>query len=118
MKWAVAGTVTFVAAYAITISLYASTGPGRPEQITDVRPAADGTTVTVNLDELHSVQGALAANLIVTPGNQLLDPVTHTLKDDLSVAITSEVTTKQDWPKGMVPGVLPVPLAIFGDPSE
>lgn len=118
MKWAITGAVAFVAAYAITIALYASTGVGRPEQITDVRPAADGTTVTIDVEELHSVRGALGANLTVSPGKELLDPVTHTLKDDLSVAVTSEVTTKQDWSKGMVPGVLPVPLAIYGDPSE
>jgi hypothetical protein len=118
VKWAITGAVAFVAAYAITIVLYASTGVGRPEQITDVRRAADGTTVTIDVEELHSVRAALGANLTVSPGKELLDPVAHTLKDDLSVAVTSEVTTKQDWSKGMVPGVLPVPLAIYGDPSE
>jgi Domain of unknown function (DUF4436) len=118
VRWAaITGAVVFVAAYAVTIALYASTGLGRADRITDVRPAADGTTVTIDVEELHSVKGVLSANLTVTPGKVLLDPVTHALKDDLSIAVTSEVTTKQNWSKGMVPGVLPVPLAIYGDPS-
>jgi hypothetical protein len=118
LKWAIAGAVVFVAAYVITIALYASTGLGRPDRITDIRPTADGTTVTIDIEELHSVKGTLIANLTVAPGKELLDPVAHTLKDDLSVAVTSEVTTKQNWSKGTVPSVLPVTLAIFGDPSE
>ncbi|WAJ46214.1 DUF4436 domain-containing protein [Mycobacterium sp. Aquia_216] len=118
MRWAITGAVVLVGAYAITIALYASTGLGRPDRITDVRPTADGTTVTIDVEELHSVKGTVVANLTVTPGKGLLDPITHTLKDDLSVAVASEVTTKQNWAKGMVPGVLPVALAIYGDPSE
>jgi hypothetical protein len=118
VKWAITGAVAFVAAYAITIALYASTGLAHAQRITQGHPAADGTKVTIDVDELHAVTGVLAANLTISPGPALLDPVTHNLKDDLNVAITSEVTTMHSWPKGTVPGVLPIPLAIYGDPTE
>jgi uncharacterized protein DUF4436 len=118
VKWAITGAVVFIAAYALTIGLYASTGLAHAQRITQGRPAADGTKVTIDVDELHAVTGALAANLTVAPGPGLLDPVTHNLRDDLNVAVTSEVTTIHSWPKGTVPGVLPIPLAIFGDATE
>lgn len=107
------------AAYVGTIAIYASTGLGTPSRITDSRPAADGTTVTIDLEELHSVKGELVANLSVSPGADLLDPVTQNLKDELTVAVTSTATpTKRTWTKGMVPGSFPVVLTITGDPAE
>ena len=118
MRWAIAGAVAFVAAYALTIALYASTGLAHAQRITQGRAAADGTRVTIDVDELHPLTGALIANLTIAPAPALLDPVTHNLKDDLNIAVTSEVTTMHSWPKGTVPGVLPVPLAIYGDPTE
>jgi hypothetical protein len=39
--------VVFVAAYAITIGLYANSGCGCPVQVTGGQPVADGTTVTI-----------------------------------------------------------------------
>jgi hypothetical protein len=108
----------FVAAYVATVALYASTGLGRPHQITEGQPASDGTTVTIDVEELQSVKGTLGGNVTVSPGPELLDPLTHNLKDDLSIAVTSAVTpTKRTWSKGMVPGVFPVTLTISGDPS-
>jgi hypothetical protein len=112
VRWAIAAAVAFVAAYALTVALYASTGLAHAQRITQGRPAADGTRVTIDVDELHPLTGALSANLTVAPAPALLDPVTHNLKDDLNIAVTSEVTTMHSWPKGTVPGVLPVPLAI------
>jgi hypothetical protein len=115
---AITAAAVFVAAYAITVSLYASTGLAHAQRITQGRPATDGTSVNIDVDELHAVTGALQSNLTVSPGPTLLDPATHNLKEDLNVAVTSEVTTVHTWPKGTVPGVLPVPLAIFGDPTQ
>jgi Domain of unknown function (DUF4436) len=110
--------IVFIAAYVGTILLYASTGLGRPRQITEGRPASDGTTVTIDIEELQSVKGTLTGNVTVSPGPGLLDPLTHNLTDDLSIAITSATTpTKRTWSKGMVPGVFPVILTISGDPS-
>ncbi|BBY22575.1 DUF4436 domain-containing protein [Mycobacterium stomatepiae] len=74
--------------------------------------------MTIDVEELHSVKGTVIANLTVAPGKELLDPVTHSLKDDLIVTVTSEVTTKQNWAKGTLPSVVPVVLATFGDPSD
>src|ERR1700744_1646546 len=119
MKSGIATLVVFIAAYIATVALYASTGLGRPSQITETRAMADGTTVMFDLEELHNMRGELVANLTVSPGPELLDPVTHNLKDDLSVAVTSAITNiKRTWSKGMVPGVFPVALTISGDPAE
>jgi hypothetical protein len=110
--------IVFIAAYVGTVALYATTGLGRPHQITEGQPASDGTTVTIDIEELQSVKGTLGGNVTVAPGPDLLDPMTHNLKDDLSIAVTSAVTpTKRTWSKGMVPGVFPVTLTISGDPS-
>jgi len=119
MKRGIAGVAVFVAAYAATIVLYSNTGMGRPHEITHGRPSADETTVTFDIEDLQSVKGVLTANLTVAPGPELLDPVTHGLKEDLTVAVTSVVVpTKRTWLRGGVPGVFPVPLTTSGDPSS
>jgi hypothetical protein len=111
--------VFFVAMYVTTIALYARSGCGCPRQLTNGQPAADGTTVTIDLEEMQSVKGGLTANVTVSPGSGLLDPETDGLKDDLSIAVHSAVTpTKRTWSKGMVPGVFPVPLTLSGDNSD
>jgi hypothetical protein len=119
MKFGIAGVAVFIAAYVGVIVLYSHTGMGRPNEIAHGRPMADGTTVTFDVEELQSVKGVLTANLTVAPGPELLDPVTHGLKEDLSVAITSVVVpTKRTWLRGGEPGVFPVPLTVSGDPSS
>lgn len=111
--------VLFVATYAITVGLYSKSGCGCPRQVTDGQPTPDGTTVTIDLQELQSVKGGLTGNVTVSPGPELLDPLTGGLKDDLTVAVHSAVSpTRRTWSKGMVPGVIPVPLTITGDPSD
>jgi hypothetical protein len=113
------GVALFAAAYVATIVLYSHTGMGRPHEISRGQPTADGTTVICDVEELASVKGVLSVNLTVVPGPELLDPVTHGLKEDLSVAVTSAVVpTKRTWVKGVVPGVFPVPLTVTGDPSS
>jgi Domain of unknown function (DUF4436) len=111
--------IFFVAAYFTTLSLYAKSGCGCPVQLTAGAPAADGTTVTVDFLELQSMKGSLHANVTVTPGPGLLDPVSRGLNTDLAVVVHSAVTpSKRTWTKGMLPGEYPVPLTIGGDPSE
>jgi Domain of unknown function (DUF4436) len=111
--------VLFIAAYATTIGLYAKSGCGCPLQVTKGQPAADGTTVTVDVVELQTMKGALVANISVTPGPGLLDPVTRGLNEDFAVVVHSAVTpSKRTWTKGMLPGDYPVPLTISGDPSS
>jgi hypothetical protein len=120
MKFFIIGLVVFfIAAYVTTVALYAKSGCGCPRQLTNGEPAPDGTTVTLDLEELQSVKGALTANVTVTPGSELLDSQTNGLTDDLSVAVHSAVTpTRRTWTKGMVPGVFPVPLTVGGDNSD
>ncbi|UMB71117.1 DUF4436 domain-containing protein [Mycobacterium paraterrae] len=115
----IAGVTIFVAAYIATIVLYGHTGMGRPHEISSGQPTRDGTTVICDVEELASVKGVLTANVTVVPGPGLLDPVTHGLKQDLGVAVTSAVLpTKRIWTKGTVPGVFPVSLTVTGDPSS
>jgi hypothetical protein len=119
MKFGIAGLVAIIAAYVGVVVLYSHTGMGRPHEIVHGVPSADGTTVTLDIEELQSVRGVLTANLTVAPGPELLDPVTHGLKEDLSVAVTSVVVpTKRTWLRGGVPDVFPVPLTVTGDPSS
>jgi uncharacterized protein DUF4436 len=111
--------IFFIAAYFTTISLYARSGCGCPVQLTPAAPMADGTTVTIDFLELQSMKGALNANVTITPGPGLVDPVTRGLTADLAAVVHSAVTpSKRIWTKGMLPGEYPVPLTIGGDPSE
>jgi Domain of unknown function (DUF4436) len=105
--------IFFVGAYAIV--LYNRIDCGCARHLTEGQPAADGTTVTIDLQDLQSVKGMLNANVTLSPGPGLLDPATG-LKEDVSIAVHSAATpTKRTWTKGMVPGVFPVPLTIGGD---
>jgi hypothetical protein len=114
----IAGVVIVIAVYVTTIALYASTGLGHPSQISEPTPTTDGTTVTIDLNEVHAVKGDMVANVTVVPGPALLDPQTHGLLEDLSVAVQSAVTpTRRTWTKGMVPDVFPVALIPSGDPG-
>jgi hypothetical protein len=108
--------IFFVAAYAIV--LYNRVGCGCGNHLTEGQPAADGTTVTIDLEELQSMKGTLNANVTLSPGPGLLDQETG-LKQDVGIAVHSAATpTKRNWTKGMVPGVFPVPLTISGDPEN
>ncbi|AKK30857.1 DUF4436 domain-containing protein [Mycobacterium sp. EPa45] len=115
----VAIVVVLVAAYIATISLYANTGLGEPAKLIQGAPTADGTTVSANLDEVHSARGELVANVTVAPGATLVDPVTHGLTEDLTLTVDSGVTpTIRTWTKGSTPGVVPVTLTMTGDPGS
>jgi hypothetical protein len=63
--------IFFVAAYAIV--LYNRVGCGCGNHLTEGQPAADGTTVTIDLEELQSMKGTLNANVTLSPGPGLLD---------------------------------------------
>lgn len=119
MKFSIAALGVLISAYLATIALYAGTGLGRPHGLVEGQATPDGTTVTMDIEELQSVKGVLTANLTVDPGATLLDPETSGLTEELTVVVTSVVApTKRTWSKGTVPGVFPVPLTITGDPSN
>jgi len=119
MKFGIIGLVVFIAAYVTSIVLYANGGVGREHQLSETMSASDGTTLTVDIEDIQSNNSAVLANLTVSPGPALLDPRTRNLKSDLSVAITSAATpTKRTWTKGMLPGVFIISLPIVGDVAD
>jgi hypothetical protein len=119
MRFSIVGLVVFIGAYVASIVLYVESGMGHPHQITENPSSDDGTTVTVDIEDIQSNNSALRANLTVSPGPALLDPLTHTLKEDLSVVVTSVVTAgKRTWSKGTLPDVFPVSLTLAGDVAD
>jgi hypothetical protein len=116
MKLGIVGVVVFIAAYAASIVLYANSGISHPDQVTESSPSSGGTTVFIDVEDIQSGNSLLIVNYTVTPGPELLDPVTHNLKEDLSVLVASEVTaSKRTWPKGTLPDVYRVSLPVVGD---
>lgn len=115
MRFGIVGLiVVLVGAYVASIVLYAN-GGSADRRDADSQPGSDGATVTFDVVDIQSNNSVLVANLIVSPGPALVDPRTHSLKEDLSVAVTSVATpTKRTWSKGMLPGVFPVPLTLAG----
>jgi hypothetical protein len=115
----VVGVLVFIAAYAASIVLFVSDGMGHPRQVTESPPSSGGTTVTVDVEDIQSHNSLLIANYTVSPGPELLDPVTHNLKEDLSLLITSLVmANKHTWSKGTLPDVFRVSLPITGDVAD
>jgi hypothetical protein len=119
MRRSIVGLVVFIAAYVASIVLYIDSGMGHPQQITDSPASGDATTVIVDIEEIQSDNSVLVANLTVTPGPALLDPLTHDLKEDLSVVVTSAVTAgKRTWSKGALPDFFRVSLTLDGDVAD
>jgi hypothetical protein len=109
------GVVVFIAAYVASIVLYVDDGMGHPHQVAESPPSSDGTTVTVDVEDIQSDNSLLIANYTISPGPQLLDPVTHNLKDDLSLLVTSVVSaSKHTWSKGTLPDAFRVSVTLTG----
>jgi len=110
--------VAVVAAYVASVALYASSGVAHRHQA-DVMPAGDESSVTLNVEEVQSNYTVLNANLIFSPGSDLLDPQTHHLKEDLGLRVRSVATpVRRTWVKGMLPGMFPVPLTLAGEIND
>jgi Domain of unknown function (DUF4436) len=119
MRLLIVGLVFFVCAYVTAFVLYIASGMGYPHEVTERQSDGDGTTVTVDLEDIRSNNTVLVANLTITPARSLLDPVTHKLKEDLSVEVSSVVTpSKRVFPKGTVPDVVPLSLILSGDVAD
>jgi len=115
MKLGIAGLLVFIAAYFASTTLYGTAGKG-PHDLTQGQPTSDGTTVTIDLQDVAQSNTVLVTNLSITPGPKLMDPKTHGLTEDLSVVVTSTATpTKRTWSKDVLPGTFPVPLTLSGD---
>jgi hypothetical protein len=119
VRLGIVGVVIFIAAYVASIALYVSDGMGHPHQVTESPASSGWIAVTADVEDIQSDNSLLIANYSVSPGPELLDPVTHTLKDDLSFIITSVVTAnKHTWPKGTLPDVFRVSLPLTGDVAD
>ncbi|MHA7651763.1 DUF4436 domain-containing protein [Mycobacterium sp. ML4] len=119
MRRGVIGVAVFLAAYIASIVLYIDSGMGHPHRIADGPSSDDGTQVTFDIEDIQSDNSLLRANITVVPGPGLLDPRTHTLKDDLSVVATSVTSaSKRTWPKGTLPDIIPVSVTLTGDVAD
>jgi len=79
-------------------------------------PTGSGTTVTMNVVSIANTYNELVGDLVIKPGPGLVDPATDSLKQDLTVAVTSVTTpVRRTYSKGMLPGVFPVPLTLARD---
>ncbi|MGA3255588.1 MAG: DUF4436 family protein, partial [Mycobacterium sp.] len=113
MRIGIVGLVVFIGAYVASIVLYVNSGMGHPHQIAESSASGDGTTVIADIEDIQSNNSVLRANVTVTPGPPLLDPLTHNLKEDLGIVVTSVVTAgKRTWSKGTRPDVFTVSLIL------
>src|SRR6202012_1302667 len=79
-------------------------------------PLGGGTTGTLDAVSISNNYRELVGDLIIKPGPVLVDPATDSLKQDLTVAITSATTPiRRTYSRGMLPGVFPVPLTLAHD---
>ncbi|OBH25757.1 DUF4436 domain-containing protein [Mycobacterium sp. E342] len=116
-RFAIAGFVVLVVAtYVALFELYESTVQGvAAGNLSDDAETVAHSMATLTVDEMQSNYSAVVVNLAVAPGPELLDPVTHRLKEDLMVRVRSSVQpSRRDYTRGMLPGVFPVPLTVSG----
>jgi hypothetical protein len=119
MRFGIVGVAVFIAAYVASIVLYVNSGMGHPHQVAESPPSSDGTAVTIDVEDIQSDNSLLIANYTVSPGPELLDPVTHNLKEDLSLVVTSVVmASKRTWSTGTLPDVFRVSLPIAGEVAD
>ncbi|WP_301146182.1 DUF4436 domain-containing protein [Mycobacterium simiae] len=118
-RFGIAGVVLLVAAYLASIALYVSSGMGHRNVVVRGFTAPDVPKVTIDVQEIQTINSLLVANVHVAPGPDMLDRQTHNLKEDLTISVTSAVTaSKRTWPKGTLPDVFRVSLAVVGEVAE
>ncbi len=110
------GVAFFVVVYVVSIVLYINNGSGHPHVVVHGPSMDDATRVIIDADSMKSDSSVLVINVNVSPAPALLDPLTHTLKDDLNIVVTSAVTSsKHTWQKGTLPDAFRVSLGVAGD---
>jgi hypothetical protein len=119
MRFGIVGLiVVLIGAYVASVALYASSGTANRYQ-PEIPIASDGSAVTLNVEDVQSNYTVLNANLVFSPGSDLLDPQTQHLKEDLGIRVRSVATpTRRTWTKGMLPGMFPVPLTLAGEIND
>lgn len=113
-KFGIAGLIVVIAgAYVAALALYANSSTAHT--VNEGAQADDSTTATLTVEEMQSNYSAVVANLAVLPGSAMLDPLTHRLKENLTLRVRSAaVPTHREYSKGMLPGMFPVPLTLAG----
>jgi len=92
------GVALFVAVYVLSIVLYINNGSGHPHVVVHGPSAGDATKVIIDADTIKPDSSVLVINVNVSPAPELLDPLAHTLKDDLNIVVSSAVTnSKHTW---------------------
>lgn len=116
VRYGVVGLVVLIlAAYAVSVVMYAQSSISRRLDETAQPVSGDKPSATINVEDIQSNNSVLAVNLAFNPGTALLDPKTHHLKDDLSLRVRSAaMPSRHTWTKGMLPGLMAVPLTIAG----
>lgn len=116
-KYGVVGLIVLIlAAYVVAVAMYAQSGTGRRLDVATAAADGDRPSATINVEDIQSNYSVLAVNLAFNPGSALLDPTTHRLKDDLSLRVRSAaMPSRHTWTKGMLPGLMAVPLTIAGE---
>jgi hypothetical protein len=120
MRLGIFGLVLFIAAYVTSVVLYAQSGMGHSREISGSGvKSSDSTEVTVDVEEIQSKSSLLQANLSIAPAPEMLDPVTHALKDDLTLVASSVLSTgKRTWRKGSMVDVARISGALDGDIAD
>lgn len=113
-KFGIAGLIVVIAgAYVAALALYANSSTAHT--VNEGAQADDSTTATLTVEEMQSNYSAVVANLAVLPGSAMLDPLTHRVKENLTLRVRSAaVPTHREYSKGMLPGMFPVPLTLAG----
>src|ERR1700742_3008179 len=121
MRLGIFGLVLFIAAYITSVVLYAQSGMDRTRQVSAGAgaKAKDGIDVTVDVEEIQSKSSLLAANLTINPGSDLVDPLTHALKQDITLVATSVSSTgKRTFHKGTQLEVVRISGALDGEVAD
>src|SRR6202161_2733174 len=104
-----------VCAMAASVALYVN-GAASQRIPAHSEATSGGTTVTLDAVSISNNYRQLVGDLIIKPGPALVDPATDSLKQDLTVAVTSATTpVRRTYSRGMLPGVFPVPLTLAHD---
>lgn len=110
----VAIIMILVGAYIGLIALYGVNHGGSSRA--EILSASDITMVTLELENIEANYSSVTANVLISPGVELLDPRTNRLKDELRFRVRSALapTNQRTWTRDMLPGVFPVSLTLAG----
>lgn len=117
MRFAVVGLIVLiVGTYVGLVGLYEDTVEAvAADNLSDSPDIRALSAATLTVEEMQSNYSAVVGNLALSLGSSLLDPVTHRLKEDITLRVRSAATpSRHEYTRGMLPGVFPVPLTLAG----